>query len=135
MATYRGSGNFVGIIAGSRIYYESDIKGIFFGNKPSASSGEKIYCTVAPKYTQSGSSITKNALEIEPGWTLPDGNNTSTQEPLYLGTSNSLHICVNGYTGYSGTIRVAQSVTVDSQYKTKTNYYSYTFVNGFLCTS
>lgn len=129
------SGNFVGIIAGNHVYYESNIKGIFFGNKPSAMSGEKVYCTVAPKYSQGGSSITKNALEIDTGWTLPDNSNVSTKEPLYLGTSNSLRFIINGYTGYSGTIRVAQSVTVDNQYKTTTNYYSYTFVNGFLCTS
>ena len=59
MATYKGSGAFIGVAAGTQEFYGDEITGISVGRNTD------IYCKIAPIYKKTSSgSITTSALNI-----------------------------------------------------------------------
>lgn len=118
MATITGSGKFVAIAANNNPFsFPSGISGIVFG------IGTTIYGRIVPRYTLDGTTVTGTALCLDPD--SAGGN-------FYIGFPSLSVLKVNGYIGYTGSIRVASSVSISSTYYETTNYTTYNFQNGLL---
>ncbi len=127
MATYTGSGKFVAITASNNGYdyvYPEGMHGITFGKN------EDVYCTISPHYKLSGDTIVDTSLNIESGIF----ENASINMPLYIAFTNlqMLYLGSRSRSGYTGSIRVANNVSVDSHYMPTTIYKTYTFYCGIL---
>jgi hypothetical protein len=127
MATYSGSGKFVAITASNNGYdyiYEAGMHGVTFGHE-----GD-VYCTISPHYELgSGDTIADTSLNIESGIF----DTAAINMPLYVGFTNLQRLYIGDrYSGYTGDIRVANYVTVDSNYMPTTQYKTYKFYCGIL---
>lgn len=121
-----GSGKFVAIAASNTLddLVTNPISGVVFGN------GRTPYCRVSSRYTSSNNVVTGTAFCIDPG---------VIHARMSLQFPNLTSLKINGYTGFTGDVRVGSSVSVDEgtpahpgTYKCTTQYSTYKFICGLL---
>lgn len=131
MATFTGSGKFVGIAAGYNQYFpestsESYGYGISFG------ADGRVYCSVGSRYYMQNNEIVKTSLAVEAN-TNKDGE-LIDYSLLTLQFPSLQRLRVNNNLGYTGTIRVISRIDCDENYENPDTpvYATYRFKCGLL---
>ena len=132
MATYVGSGNFVGVTAGRNDYFPESTSqrygyGISFGKD------RKMYCSVGPRYFLKNGTVEKTSLAVEAN-TDKDAE-LQDYSLLALQFPNLQRLRVNGKTGYTGSIRVVSWIECNEKHwdaPDTTIYSTYRFRCGLL---
>lgn len=120
---YSGSGNFVAVSASNNGHddiYSPGVHGVTFG------WGDKVYCSFSPHYKlqSDGDTIAGASLSIEAG---SNGRRLCVEFPALR------RLDIRGSETYSGSVRVASDVTVNtSTWIPTTVYKTYTFYCGML---